>query len=93
MTLGCDAAGLDEDGNRVLVHGVVADPGAAPAADETLDLIVPGSKGALLNWLHETCDVIAREARKDGSIEVRIRVPSEKKARVIGQLRKSGVSV
>jgi len=63
------------------------------AADETLDLIIPGSKGALLNWLHETCDVIAREARKDGSIEVRIRVPSEKKARVIGQLRKSGVSV
>ncbi len=63
------------------------------AADEMLDLIIPGSKGALLNWLHETCDVIAREARKDGSIEVRIRVPSEKKARVIGQLRKSGVSV
>ena len=63
------------------------------AADETLDLIIPGSKGALLNWLHETCDVIAREARKDGSIEVRIRVPSEKKARVIGQLRKNGVKV
>jgi GTP-binding protein HflX len=63
------------------------------AADETLDVIVPGSKGALLNWLHETCDVIAREARKDGSIEVRIRVPSEKKARVIGQLRKNGVKV
>ncbi len=37
MTLGCDAAGLDEDGNRVVVHGVVADPAAAAVADETLD--------------------------------------------------------
>lgn len=37
MILGCDAAGLDEDGNRVVVHGVVADPGAAGVSDETLD--------------------------------------------------------
>jgi NADPH:quinone reductase-like Zn-dependent oxidoreductase len=26
MILGCDAAGLDEDGNEVVVHGVVGDP-------------------------------------------------------------------
>jgi len=35
MILGCDAAGLDEDGNEVLVHAVVSDPGWA--GDETLD--------------------------------------------------------
>ncbi|MBN9248505.1 MAG: 50S ribosome-binding GTPase, partial [Hyphomicrobium sp.] len=63
------------------------------ASDEILDVIVPGSNGSLLNWLHETCDVLAREARKDGNIELRLRVPSEKKARVIGQLRKAGISV
>lgn len=63
------------------------------ASDEILDVIVPGSAGALLNWLHETCDVLAREARKDGSVELRLRVPSEKKDRVIGQLRKNGISV
>ncbi len=63
------------------------------ASDEILDVIVPGGHGALLNWLHETSDVLAREARKDGSIELRLRVPSEKKARVIGQLRKNGISV
>jgi len=62
-------------------------------ADEVLDLIVPGSQGALLNWLHENCEVLAREARKDGSIELRVRVPSEKKASIIGQLRKAGLKV
>ncbi|HTP16909.1 MAG TPA: zinc-binding dehydrogenase [Streptosporangiaceae bacterium] len=36
MILGCDAAGLDEEGNEVVVHSVVGDP-AAGGADETLD--------------------------------------------------------
>ncbi len=36
MILGCDAAGVDADGNEVVVHGVVSDPGAV-TADETLD--------------------------------------------------------
>jgi NADPH:quinone reductase-like Zn-dependent oxidoreductase len=27
MSLGCDAAGVDEDGNEVLVHAVVSSPG------------------------------------------------------------------
>lgn len=36
MTLGCDAAGIDEDGNEVVVHAVVGDP-AAGGGDETLD--------------------------------------------------------
>lgn len=35
MILGCDAAGLDEDGNEVLVHAVVSDP--TWTGDETLD--------------------------------------------------------
>src|SRR5690348_10633075 len=35
MILGCDAAGIDEDGNAVLVHAVVADP--AWRGDETED--------------------------------------------------------
>jgi NADPH:quinone reductase-like Zn-dependent oxidoreductase len=36
MTLGCDAAGFDEDGNEVLVHAVISDP--SWMGDETLDL-------------------------------------------------------
>jgi NADPH:quinone reductase-like Zn-dependent oxidoreductase len=35
MILGCDAAGLDEDGNEVLVHAVISDP--AWRGDETED--------------------------------------------------------
>jgi NADPH:quinone reductase-like Zn-dependent oxidoreductase len=35
MILGCDGAGLDPDGNEVIVHAVVATPGWT--ADETLD--------------------------------------------------------
>ena len=34
MILGCDAAGIDEDGNEVVVHGVVATP--EWTGDETL---------------------------------------------------------
>ncbi|MDQ6650998.1 MAG: zinc-binding dehydrogenase [Actinomycetota bacterium] len=36
MILGCDAAGVDEDGNEVVVHAVIGDPGAGDG-DETLD--------------------------------------------------------
>src|SRR3954453_16519228 len=35
MILGCDAAGLDEDGNEVVVHAGVSDP--SWTGDETLD--------------------------------------------------------
>ncbi len=35
MILGCDAAGVDDDGNEVLVHAVISDPGWT--GDETLD--------------------------------------------------------
>jgi NADPH:quinone reductase-like Zn-dependent oxidoreductase len=35
MILGCDAAGIDEDGNEVLVHAVISDPGWR--GDETED--------------------------------------------------------
>jgi NADPH:quinone reductase-like Zn-dependent oxidoreductase len=36
MVLGCDAAGTDPDGNEVIVHAVIGDPGAG-GGDETLD--------------------------------------------------------
>ena len=35
VVLGCDAAGLDEDGNEVVVHAVISDP--SWSGDETLD--------------------------------------------------------
>jgi NADPH:quinone reductase-like Zn-dependent oxidoreductase len=46
MILGTDAAGLDEEGNEVVVHGVVASPGWT--GDETLD-----PKRTLFSELHQ----------------------------------------
>ena len=45
MTLGCDAAGLDEDGNEVIVHAVISSPGWR--GDETFD-----PKRSLLSEIH-----------------------------------------
>src|ERR1035438_3980868 len=36
IVLGCDAAGVDEEGNEVVVHAVLGDPSVA-GGDETLD--------------------------------------------------------
>src|ERR1700729_4559019 len=36
IVLGCDAAGLDEDGNEVVIYAVVGDPESG-GGDETLD--------------------------------------------------------
>ena len=36
MILGCDGAGVDVDGNEVIIHAVIADPDAGDG-DETLD--------------------------------------------------------
>jgi NADPH:quinone reductase-like Zn-dependent oxidoreductase len=47
IVLGCDAAGLDEEGNEVVVHGVISDPATSPG-DETLD---PGR--SLLSEKHD----------------------------------------
>ncbi|ONH58927.1 Zn-dependent oxidoreductase [Frankia sp. CcI49] len=46
MILGCDAAGVTEDGRDVVVHAVIGDPAAA-GGDETLD-----PKRTLLSELH-----------------------------------------
>lgn len=46
MILGCDAAGIDEDGNEVLLHAVVSDPHWR--GDETLD-----PKRSLLSERHQ----------------------------------------
>src|ERR687897_2947386 len=46
MILGCDAAGLDEDGNEVVVHAVISDP--SWQGDETLD-----PKRSLLSERHQ----------------------------------------
>jgi len=46
MILGCDAAGVDEDGNEVVVHAVISSPGWS--GDETFD-----PKRSLLSERHQ----------------------------------------
>ena len=46
MILGCDAAGIDEDGNEVVVHAVISDP--SWSGDETFD-----PKRSLLSERHQ----------------------------------------
>jgi NADPH:quinone reductase-like Zn-dependent oxidoreductase len=46
MTLGCDGAGIDDDGNEVVVHAVVSSPGWT--GDETLD-----PRRSLLSEVHQ----------------------------------------
>ncbi|HEX4863612.1 MAG TPA: alcohol dehydrogenase catalytic domain-containing protein, partial [Acidimicrobiales bacterium] len=47
MILGCDAAGVDDEGNEVIVHAVIGDPDAG-RGDETLD-----PKRSLLSERHQ----------------------------------------
>jgi NADPH:quinone reductase-like Zn-dependent oxidoreductase len=53
MILGCDAAGYDDDGNEVVVHAVVNDPGWM--GDQTLDpkrsLLSERHQGTFADWV------------------------------------------
>ena len=48
MILGTDGAGIDADGNEVVIHSVIADPANAPGGDETLD-----PRRSLLSEVHD----------------------------------------
>ena len=54
MTLGCDAAGIDDDGREVVVHSVISGSGFA-GGDETLDpersLLSERHQGTFADWV------------------------------------------
>ena len=62
-------------------------------ADAILDIIVPARDGRTLAWLYEEADVLSRSADEAGNTQLKLRVPSEKRERLLGQLRKAGVAV
>jgi GTPase len=63
------------------------------AADRIIEVTVPAHDGRLMHWLHENADVILRTPDESGNIAVRVRVPAEKQARLLNQLRKAGIEV
>ena len=62
MVLGCDGAGVDEDGNEVVVHAVIGDPDFR--GDETLD-----PKRSLLSERHDgtLADLVVGTAPQPGA--------------------------
>ena len=62
-------------------------------ADAILDITVPAHDGRTLAWLYEEADVLSRAADAVGDTQLKLRVPSEKRERLLGQLRKAGVAV
>ncbi len=78
------------EGLEVLLEAIDARLGKT---DEVLSLTVPAIEGRLINWLHENADVMETRANEDsGAISFRVRVASEKKQRLLGQLKKAGVA-
>lgn len=62
-------------------------------ADEVLELAIPGHEGALIAWLYENGDIVSRKTGDDGTLQMRVRVASEKKERMIAKLRKARIEV
>jgi GTPase len=60
--------------------------------DAILDIVVPAADGKTLAWLHTEADVLSSQADETGGMLVKVRVPSEKRARLLGLLRKAGVA-
>lgn len=55
-------------------------------ADEIMTLIVPAREGGLLHWLHENAEVMERTTGRSGDVTCRIRIPVEKKSRLLARL-------
>jgi GTP-binding protein HflX len=62
-------------------------------SDEIMSLTIPPQEGRLLAWLHEHADVIERSSGPAGEQVLRVRIASEKKARLESQLRQAGIGV
>ncbi len=62
------------------------------SADEVLTLSLPAHAGRLFAWLHENAHVIAQETDGD-TIHTRVRIASEKKTRLVQQLKSAGLAL
>ncbi len=62
-------------------------------ADALLQLTIPARDGRTLAWLYEEADVLERSTNAEGDTDVRLRIPSEKRERLVAQLRKAGIAI
>jgi GTP-binding protein HflX len=59
--------------------------------DEILTLNVPARAGAVLAWLHENAEVLARETTDAGDTLCRVRIERAKTGRLLSRLRAEGL--
>lgn len=62
-------------------------------ADTLLEFAVPAHDGRTLAWLYEEGDVLERTVNEAGDTGVRLRIPGEKRERLVAMLRKAGIAV
>jgi GTPase len=60
--------------------------------DEILELLIPANDGAVLAWLHENADVVTRRTDDDGTTHATVRIERTRRSRLIGRLKRTGVS-
>ncbi|MEL6374006.1 MAG: GTPase HflX [Pseudomonadota bacterium] len=61
--------------------------------DEVYRVDVPSSEGALLHWLHQNSEVLARDPHDDGaSLAVTVRIDGAKVGRLVARCRAVGVA-
>jgi GTPase len=63
------------------------------SADALLDVTVPAGDGRTLAWLYTEADVLTRGADEFGDTVLGLRIPSERRDRLLAQLKKAGVEV
>lgn len=59
------------------------------ASDEIVGVPIRAGDGKLRAWLHENTDIVAAEEKEDGSAVFTVRVPADKKGRLMGRLGKA----
>jgi GTP-binding protein HflX len=62
------------------------------SADETISVSVPAHAGRLVAWLHENAEVLDQVTGDDGTNTVRVRIASEKKLRLMNELKRAGLT-
>ena len=62
-------------------------------ADALIDVTVSASDGRTLAWLYTEADVLSRFADATGDTHLSLRIPSERRERLLSQLKKAGVVV
>ena len=85
-----EVSALTGEGLDALLAAIDARLGAA---DSFVDLVVPAADGRTLAWLYTEADVLTRETDDAGDTRLRLRIPSEKRDRLVGQLKKAGIAV